>query len=110
MTHNVHEMKIKYCNCRSLVKTMILMQVFPSSAKRPKSGCHFALLDFLHLFKMNAQVSNHASADIMNQHLLILNNHNETKKLSKIALNFCYQLYRKTKYHVKEMLVQENKG
>ncbi|KAI9365285.1 hypothetical protein BD770DRAFT_468949 [Pilaira anomala] len=102
-------MKIKYCNCRSLVKTMILMQVFPSSAKRPKSGCHFALLDFLHLFKMNAHVSNHASADIMNQHLLILNNHNETKKLSKITLNFCYQLYRKTKYHVKEMLVQENK-
>lgn len=84
------------------------MHVFPSSVVIPKKGCHFALLDFLHLFKMHAYVSNHAFTNILNQHLLILNNYNnKLPPLNKNGLNFSYEAYRKIIHQVEEMVKEK---
>jgi hypothetical protein len=43
------------------------MQMMPSSAQTPRTAIHFGLLDYLHLLKMQCQVSNHGFTDVTNK-------------------------------------------
>jgi hypothetical protein len=43
------------------------MQMMPSSAQKPRTAIHFGLLDYLHLLKMQCQVSNHGFTDVTNK-------------------------------------------
>lgn len=76
-------LNVEHCRCRGLAKALILMHVFPSSAVSPKKGCHFALLDSLHLAKMYAHVSNHAFANMYNHEMLIMKDYQSGVMLNK---------------------------
>lgn len=63
----VQSVNVEHCSCSPLVKQLIVNQLMPASYQSPKRALDFALLDYFHLFKMNAYVSNHCFARIWNQ-------------------------------------------
>ncbi|KAI8083475.1 hypothetical protein BDF21DRAFT_397729 [Thamnidium elegans] len=75
---------IKYCVCIPLVGTLFLMQFMPSGSKTPNAAVRFSM----HVFNMEAQVSNHAFTDAIN--LLI----NKDIEFQKTVLNNVYFQYR----------------
>ena len=72
--HIVCEINVERCQCRGLFETLILRQVFPSSPKSPKKGCHFAFLDFVRHWFKPLKVSSATITQITNDHSFGKNN------------------------------------
>ncbi|KAI8326781.1 hypothetical protein EDC96DRAFT_590540 [Choanephora cucurbitarum] len=94
--HCAQKVNIEHCSCSPLVKQLITNQLMPASYQSPKRALDFALLDYFHLFKMNAYVSNHCFARIWNQSFygtdaLEIND----VPLTKLIVNNVYFLYRR---------------
>ncbi|KAI8322219.1 hypothetical protein EDC96DRAFT_570339 [Choanephora cucurbitarum] len=58
---------VKNYSCNPLFKLLLLKQLMPTSLVIPRKAFCFGMLDFLHLLKMNDQISNHCIANILNQ-------------------------------------------
>ncbi|KAI8360670.1 hypothetical protein BD560DRAFT_474116 [Blakeslea trispora] len=64
---SVQKVNVELCSCSPLTKQLISNQLMPASFQSPKTAIHFAMMDYFHLLKMNAYVSNHFFARISNQ-------------------------------------------
>ncbi|KAI8082095.1 hypothetical protein BDF21DRAFT_417115 [Thamnidium elegans] len=103
MLHASVKMTIKYCACTPLVNTLFLMQFMPNGSKTPNAAVHFGMLDFLHVFKMEAQVSNHSFTDAIN--LLM---EKKGVELQKTVLNNVYFQYRHIVNHSTGLIMEKN--
>ncbi|XP_028416359.1 uncharacterized protein LOC114540363 [Dendronephthya gigantea] len=60
-----HLKQILFCNCESDVATLVKMQLWPSSAKRPVMAFHYKLMELLEALVMECQVSLQKFCDML---------------------------------------------
>ncbi|KAI8371247.1 hypothetical protein EDC96DRAFT_501956 [Choanephora cucurbitarum] len=105
--HGVQKISIEHCSCSPLVKQLIINQLMPASYQSPERALDFALLDYFHLFKTNACVSNHCFARIWNQSFygndaLEINDN----PLTELIVNNVYFLYRRLTFFAKDKTLE----
>lgn len=66
---------VEHCDHHSLLKKLMLMQMFPSSTITPKSAMHFAVFEKLMSLKLNGYISNYAFVKTQNADNLLLCNY-----------------------------------
>lgn len=66
---------VNYCVHCTLLETLMLMQILPTSTISPENRVYFAVFEFLKDLKMNAFVSNHGFRKAMNSYNLTLSSY-----------------------------------
>ncbi|KAI8333250.1 hypothetical protein BD560DRAFT_414978, partial [Blakeslea trispora] len=94
--NSVQKINVEHCSCSPLTKQLISNQLMPASFQSPKRAIDFAMMDYFHLLKMNAYVSNHCFARISNQMYQKTGASSaDESPLPKLIVNKVYFLYRR---------------
>ncbi|KAI8327590.1 hypothetical protein BD560DRAFT_417864, partial [Blakeslea trispora] len=94
--NSVQKVNVEHCSCSPLTKQLISNQLMPASFQSPKRAIDFAMMDYFHLLKMNAYVSNHCFARISNQlYQKTGASSADESPLTKLIVNNVYFLYRR---------------
>ncbi|KAL7329932.1 hypothetical protein PS15p_212275 [Mucor circinelloides] len=102
MLHSHTSFKLKYCDEHPIMKTLLLMQMLPSSTVSPKVAIHFAVFEKLQSLKLHGYMSNYAFVKSQNKDNLILADYDiqKFKFLNNGLFNNTQILYRNIKSHV----------
>ncbi|KAI8378909.1 hypothetical protein BD560DRAFT_388905 [Blakeslea trispora] len=64
---NVQKVNVEHCSCSSLTKQLIINQLMPASFQLPLKAIDFGMLEYFHLLKTKARISDHCFAEISNK-------------------------------------------
>ncbi|KAI8355593.1 hypothetical protein EDC96DRAFT_484268 [Choanephora cucurbitarum] len=105
----IKKVTLHHCRCNPLFEQLLLKQFMPASIITPRKAFHFGMLDFLHLLKMNGQISNHCFVNIANQNYgssTIVRNHDAIKNQ---LLNSVYLKYRRLVRFAEDKVKKDNR-
>ncbi|CAO3640860.1 unnamed protein product [Mucor fragilis] len=92
---------MEYCRAhRSLLRTLVLLQLLPSATERPQSAIHFSVFEFAMFAKLDGGMSNHAITKVLNGYNMQKHNISKSSRTSST-------IYRNLKRHALEMLQED---
>ncbi|KAI8334934.1 hypothetical protein EDC96DRAFT_583019 [Choanephora cucurbitarum] len=104
----IQKVLVKNCSCNPLFEQLLLKQFMPASLVMPRKAFHFGMLDFLHLLKMNGQISNHCFANILNQNYGLASVVRKCDVVKNHLLNSVYLKYRRLTRYASDYVKQVN--
>ncbi|OBZ80493.1 hypothetical protein A0J61_11458, partial [Choanephora cucurbitarum] len=66
----IQEVEVMHCSCNPLVKQLLENHMMPNKTKSPRRAVYFALLDYLHVFKMRGLPSLSSRTALMTNDVL----------------------------------------
>ncbi|KAK4518574.1 phenylalanyl-tRNA synthetase alpha subunit, mitochondrial [Mucor velutinosus] len=100
---------VSYCDHQSLLETLVLCQMLPTSTQQPKSAIHFSVFEYGNIAKLDGYVSNHGFTKIYNSWCLQRGGFSKDFiPMDASVYNMLQAIYRNVHKHAMDRLREEN--